>query len=51
MKHTHHLGDDGQTLGRHLEPGVEGRDQLRSDVLARVRKEVVKRAEQDLPRN
>ena len=48
MKHTHHLGNDGQTLRRNFQPRIESSNQLRPDVLAGMCEEIVKRAEEDL---
>lgn len=48
VQHPHHLGDDPQRRIGDPQPGVEGRDELLPDVLARVIDHVVVRPQQDL---
>ena len=48
MEHSNNLCDYLQARWSHFEPLVEGSDQLSTHVFARVRKEVVERAIEDL---
>lgn len=48
MQHPHHLGDDLQRPLGDSQPGIEGRNQLLPDVLARVVDHVIVGTQQDL---
>ena len=47
MQHRNHLINDGETIRRHLQPGIKGVDQLPADVFSRMLQQVVVWSHQD----